>query len=78
MKKPNESQNSFKVKYSFLEYFSDIVGGKKAVLKKNNTTIKFTPDTFRNWEEFAKVVAWFSRKDGKSTHFRQAKSKRSN
>ncbi|MBO5858414.1 MAG: radical SAM protein [Clostridia bacterium] len=77
-KQPFDETDEFSFSYDFLDYFRKIVDGKKAVLEKVENTVSVETKPFDSWEDFARVVAWFSRKDGKSTYFRQAKSERSN
>lgn len=77
-KQPFIGAFEFECGYDFIDYFKKIINGEKAELKAENMTVAVDAKPFGSWAEFAKIVAWFSRKDGKSTHFRQAKSKRSN
>ena len=72
MKTPFDEKNSFKVKYNFPKYFIDIIGGNKPVLEEKETTVNFSPERFESWEEFAKVVAWYARKNGTNTYLKQA------
>lgn len=72
IKKPFENKNSFKTRYNFPEYFIAILSGKKPELKKRVTTVIFDAKTFENWEEFAKVVAWYGRKNGTNTYLKEA------
>ncbi len=76
IKKPFAESMSFDVSYDFLSYFLDILDGKKAVLKQINSTVAIEAKPFSSWEEFAKVVAWYGRKDGNSTYIKQSQSKR--
>ncbi len=77
IRKPFSGNTEFNVAYGFSEYFRNIFDGKKAVLKKEANTVTVEAKPFASWEEFARVVAWYGRKDGNSTCFRQAKLKRS-
>lgn len=70
MKKPFENKTGFKTRYSFLEYFFDILGGKKPLLKKEEKVVNFDASVFESWEEFAKVVAWYGRKTGSTTYLK--------
>ncbi len=72
MKKPFEKEYKFHIHYDFLTYFNDILNGKKAEIKKANINIKIVPEQFRTWEDFAKVIAWYGRKNGKSTYIKEA------
>lgn len=77
IRKPFSGNVEFDVDYGFLEYFRNILDGKKAVLKKEANTVAIEVKAFASWEEFARIVAWYGRKDGTGTCFRQAKLKRS-
>lgn len=78
IKQPFEGAFEFDCGYDFIDYFKKIISGEQAELKAENITVAVDAKPFKSWAEFARVVAWFSRKDGNITHFRQAKSKRSN
>lgn len=78
IKQPFADSFEFDCCYDFIDYFKKIISGEQAKLKAENVTVAVDAKPFKSWAEFAKIVAWFSRKDGNITHFRQAKSKRSN
>jgi hypothetical protein len=78
IKQPFDAAFNIDCSYDFVDYFKKIISGEKARLKAENTTVAVEAKPFASWEDFARVVAWFSRKDGNITHFKQAKSKRSN
>ncbi len=75
-KKPFAGKTEFEVSYNFLDYFRKVIDGKKVSLKKENHTVVIDAKPFESWEEFSKNVAWFGRKDGNSTHLKNAISKR--
>ncbi len=77
IRKPFTGNIEFEVAYGFIEYFRNIYDGKKAVLNKEANCVTVEAKTFASWEEFARIVAWYGRKDGTGTCFRQAKLKRS-
>lgn len=77
-KQPFDQAVEFELSYDFLDYFKKIIDGEKVTLDKAANTVSVEAKPFASWAEFARVVAWYSRKDGNSTHFRQAISKRSN
>ncbi len=72
LKKPFLKQEAFKVKYDFMSYFIDILKGKQALLKECSLIVTVKPEAFASWEEFAKVVAWYGRKNGKNTYLKEA------
>lgn len=74
-KQPFAGNVEIELSYAFLDYFRKIIDGEKAVLKKEDNTVTVNAKPFNSWEEFARVVAWYGRKDGNSTHFKVAKSK---
>ncbi len=77
IRKPFTGNIEFEVAYGFIEYFRNIFDGKSAVLNKDANCVTVEAKTFASWEEFARIVAWYGRKDGTGTCFRQAKLKRS-
>lgn len=77
-KQPFGQACEFELSYDFLGYFRSIIDGKKATLKEEKNKVIINAKIFESWEDFARNVAWFGRKDGNSTYFRQAKSERSN
>ena len=77
-KQPFDQAAEIRLSYDFLDYFKKVIDGEKTSLEKADNTVLIEAKRFDSWAEFATVVAWFSRKDGKSTYFRQAKSERSN
>lgn len=74
-KQPFTQSFSFELSYDFLGYFRKIIDGEKPVLEKKSNAVTVDAKPFDSWADFARVVAWYSRKDGNSTHFRAAKSK---
>ncbi len=78
IKQPFSENQSFDISYDFLSYFIDILDGKKAVLNQVNNSVAIESKPFSSWEEFAKVVAWYGRKDSNSTYIKQSHSKRRN
>ncbi len=76
LRKPYDERVEITTTYDFLDYFDKAVDGKKTDLKKIKTTVSIESAPFNSWEEFAKVVAWFGKKDGKGTYIKQALLKR--
>ncbi len=64
--------------YDFLEYFLSALDGKKIALKKCYNTVTIDAKPFASWEEFAKRVAWYGRKDSNSTYIKTAISESKN
>ncbi len=73
-KQPFAEKISFDVSYDFLNYFKNTLDGKKTVLESKPNTIRIDAKPFNSWEEFAKIVAWYGRKDSNSTYIKQAYS----
>ena len=72
MKRPFENNCGFKTRYNFTEYFTGIIEGKEQTLKNSDEFVRVNPERFENWEEFAKVIAWYGRKNGRSTYIKEA------
>lgn len=70
IQKPTETENGFEANYNFYEYFTDILNGKKAELKKARSFIAINAKSFESWEEYAKIIAWYGRKNGAGTHIK--------
>ena len=77
-KRPFAKEISFDTSYDFLSYFLSALDGKKAELEKADCTVTIEASPFTSWEEFAKKVAWYGRKDSNSTYIKQAHLKRRN
>lgn len=73
-KRPFAERIEFEASYDFLAYFRAALDGKKAPLKKAHNKITVDAKPFSSWEEFAKKVAWYGRKDSNSTHIKIARS----
>ena len=71
MKRPFEKSCDFKTRYNFTEYFTGIIEGKEQTLKNSDEFVRISPECFENWEEFAKVIAWYGRKNGRSTYIKE-------
>lgn len=78
IKRPFSQKNCFETDYGFLAYFEKCIDGDKAVLKKEKNTVVFDVEQFDSWEAFSREIAWFRRKEGVTTHFKQAILKRRN
>lgn len=72
IKEPFVKKSGFKSQYNFLRYFADIFSGCKPSLSKKAGVVKFDTAIFDSWEEFAKVIAWYGRKTGANTYFKEA------
>ncbi len=75
-KKPFAGKTQLDVSYDFLEYFRRAIDGKKIPLKKEDNTVVIDAKPFDSWADFSRIVAWYGRKDGNSTHLKNAISKR--
>ena len=78
IKRPFSQENCFEAEYDFLAYFEKCIDGDKAVLKKEKNTVSFYAEQFDSWEAYAREIAWVRRKEGVTTHFKQAILKRRN
>lgn len=72
MKRPFEKNCDFKTRYNFAEYFTGIIEGKDQTLKNSDECVRINPEYFESWEEFAKVIAWYGRKNGRCTYIKEA------
>ena len=73
MKRPFVEKNEIHTGYNFIEYFLNILSGEKQKLEKIDRVIYISPEKFDSWEQFAKTVAWYGRKNGKNTYIKEAR-----
>ena len=74
MKRPFGAKTEFETSYNFIEYFTDIINGRNAVLKKQASVIRTNAKDFESWEEFARVIAWYGRKNGATTYLKDTET----
>ena len=72
MKTPFCEDFTFDCSYNFLEYFNSILNGTHISLINETQKIVINAKRFVNWEMFAKIVAWYGRKDGNTTYIKSA------
>ncbi|MBQ3007292.1 MAG: radical SAM protein [Clostridia bacterium] len=72
MKRPFDDKKEIRVGYNFIGYFNDIMNGRKAVLRKEESVIRINAKAFESWSEFARVIAWYGRKNGAATYLKEA------
>ncbi|MBQ2842493.1 MAG: cobalamin-dependent protein [Clostridia bacterium] len=77
-KQPFGKEIKLDLSYDFLSYFLSLLDGKHIPLKHTFNTVTVQAKPLGSWEEFAKKVAWYGRKDSNSTYIKQAISERSN
>ena len=75
-KKPFAGKTKLDVSHNFLEYFRKAIDGRKIPLIKEDNTVVIDAKPFETWEDFSRIVAWYGRKDGNSTHLKNAISER--
>lgn len=76
IKQPFDNEKSFDISYDFLAYFREILDGGKPELMQGENTVTVNAKPFASWAEFARVVAWYGRKDGNATYIKQSQSER--
>ncbi len=77
-KKPFDKHIHICSSFDFADYFMHLIDGKEAKLRKEKINIEIEAKPFDSWATFARVVAWYGRKDSFSTYIKQAYLKRSN
>ncbi len=68
LKKPFAEDFTFEASYNFVEYFSNLLNGKQAALTEKKHTFSVKSKPFSSWEHFARIVAWYGRKDASCTY----------
>lgn len=70
IKKPFDSEITITANHNFDSYFNNILNGKPAKLNACAFEKIVRKKPFLNWEHYAKVVAWYGRKDGNCTYIK--------
>lgn len=78
IKKPFAERVYINASYDFVDYFIKLLDGKEAELKKSDLCLEIEAKPFATLAQFARIVAWYGRKDSYSTFIKQAYLKRSN
>ena len=76
IKKPFCEDFSFDCNYNFVEYFNALLNDKNVPLVNSRQRISVAVRKIDCWETFAKVVAWYGRKDSNSTYIKTAFSEK--
>ncbi len=72
-KRPFEIKKEIRMKYDFTNYFLNALDGKHIPLKKDEITLLIEAKPFDSWADFARIVAWYGKKDSNSTYIKVAK-----
>lgn len=75
-RRPFDGRTEFDVSYNFPEYFREALDRRRIPLVREDITVTVDAKPFSSWEEFARVVAWYGRKDGNCTNLKLTSSKR--
>ena len=78
IKKPFDEKVNLAFSYNFTDYFMKLIDGKPSTLKKESFSVMIEAKPFESWAKFARIVAWYGRKDSFSTYIKQAYLERSN
>ena len=71
MKTPFKVNEKFNWHYDFFTYFNDILNNRKNKLSKKDIKISLKSYEYEGWEDFAKRIAWYGRKNGAPTYFKE-------
>lgn len=74
IKRPFDTEKKFLCKYNFPLYFNSLLDGKEREFAREENEIHITARPFDNWEIYAKVIAWYGRKDSVCTYIRHTLS----
>lgn len=77
-KQPFVQQIKLDLSYDFRSYFLNALDGRHIALEKAPNTLTVQARPFASWADFARIVAWYGKKDSNSTYIKQAISERSN
>lgn len=70
MKLPFVDRKSISFDYGFDEYFRNILSGKSVELERRKCEMHIETECISSWEEYAKKVVWYGRKDGKNVYLK--------
>lgn len=71
LKHPFDADISFESGYDFADYFKKIMNSENASLRKVRCSFSLKNKPFSSWEHFARIVAWYGRKDSSCTYINQ-------
>ena len=72
-KRPFDSRKEICMKYDFTNYFLNALDGKCVPLSKEDNSVCIEARPFDSWADFARIVAWYGKKDSNSTYIKVAK-----
>lgn len=76
IKKPFGEDFAFDCNYNFVEYFNALLNDREVELVNIPQKISVAVRKIDSWEMFAKIVAWYGRKDSNSTYIKTALSEK--
>lgn len=63
---PKKTEFTLSFNYNFKDYFEAVLGNSYIKLKKEKVTYRFyTPFSTSDWEEYAKEIIWYGRRNGR-------------
>ena len=68
VKRPFYNGGTYGYDYNFPEYFTALLENRDAELKKEKCTFEIHAKYYGSWQDYAKNVAWFGRKDNKNIY----------
>lgn len=69
IKRPNHKITEYSIDYNFHEYFTNKFKGiDSKLMKRKNTIIINDNDVITNWEDYARYVVWYGRKESKNIY----------
>ena len=71
LKQPFTKDFEIYTDYDFSLYFNNMLNGKNTILEKKKCRYLVSAKPFSSWEEFARIVAWYGRKDSNCTYIKQ-------
>ena len=71
LKQPFSDRFTLNTEYDFSSYFNNLLNGKSATLVKKSCCLNIESKPFSSWKEFARIVAWYGRKDSNCTYIKQ-------
>lgn len=68
LKHPFDERICFEMRYNFPAYFLSLLNGTPSSVINEKNTIDINIKPFSSWEQFARIVAWYGRKDNNCTY----------
>lgn len=74
VRRPFEKYKEIKSDYDFYSYMKNFLSGEYSRLKKKKSIVKISSRTIESWEDYAKYIVWFGRRDNRNLYMYEAEA----